>query len=332
MQNLAGRLSSRQHNSPHDPGTTLVVPAPGEKMELAQNIRLGIICALLAAFFNSTSGIFAKLLIDAYTPGDIAFGKCLVAFACLGVWVALSGRWRRLDLRWRAMVAVAICALFGIFGLFTFETIAYQGMAAPLVVLTLIGSSTVTTLIIGHFFYGESITRNTLFCLLMILSGLLLMLPQGAHAEPRYLLMAIGSGACYGAFLVLAKYLNLVDGLEGTWLLIGVGTLYLMPLTSAPMTLLSNPEAWRFLLPLAIFPTILGYFFTVKALRNAPASTVQLFEISEPVFSAILAFLILQEFVTVNEGIGSLLVVASLLVYQFNLLERLLQRRTQTAK
>ncbi|MDR0281156.1 MAG: DMT family transporter [Paucimonas sp.] len=301
-------------------------------MELAKNVRLGIICALLAAFFNSTSGIFAKLLIDTYTPGDIAFGKCVIAFVFLGIWVALSGRWRRLDLRGRAMVAVAVCALFGIFGLFTFETIAYQGMAAPLVVLTLIGSSTITTLLAGHFFYGERITRNTLFCLVMIMSGLLMMLPHGAHAEPRYLLMAICSGACYGGFLVLAKYLNLAEGLEGTWLLIGIGTLYLLPLTSMPGQLLLNAEAWRFLLPLAIFPTILGYFFTVKALRNAPASTVQLFEISEPVFSAILAFLVLREFVTLNEGIGSLVVVASLLVYQFNLLERLLQRRPQTSE
>lgn len=301
-------------------------------MELNPQLRTGIICALLAAFFNSTSGIFAKLLIGTYTPGDIAFCKCVVAFACLGVWVALSGRWRQLDLRAKSLLAVAVCALFGIFGLFTFETIAYQGLAAPLVVLTLIGASTVTTLIAGHCFFAERITRNTLFCLLMIMVGLLMMLPQGAHADPRYLFLALCSGACYGAFLLLAKYLRLVEGIEGTWLLIGVGSLYLLPLTSAPSELLLNSDAWRFLLPLAIFPTILGYFFTVKALRNAPASTVQLFEISEPVFSAILAFVVLREFVTLDEGIGSLIVVAALLVYQFNLLERLLQRSAQVFK
>lgn len=301
-------------------------------MELNRQLRTGIICALLAAFFNSTSGIFAKLLIGTYTPGDIAFSKCLVAFVFLGVWVAVSGRWRQLDLKAKSLLAVAICALFGIFGLFTFETIAYQGLAAPLVVLTLIGSSTVTTLIAGHYFFRERITLNTLFCLIMIMVGLLMMLPKGAHADPRYLFLAMCSGACYGTFLLLAKYLKLVEGIEGTWLLIGIGTLYLLPLTSVPGELLLNLEAWRFLLPLAIFPTILGYFFTVKALRNAPASTVQLFEISEPVFSGVLAFLVLREFLTLAEGLGSVVVVSALLVYQFNLLERFVQKSIQVFK
>lgn len=83
---------------------------------------------------------------------------------------------------------------------------------------------------------------------------------------------------------------------------------------------------------MAIFPTILGYFLTVKALPNAPASMVQLFEISESVFSGVLAFLVLREFLTLSEGLGSVVVVAALLVYPFNLLERFVQKSIQVFK
>lgn len=301
-------------------------------MDSANRIRLGVLCALLAAFFNSTSGIFSKLLIGSFRPEDIAFSKCLVAFLMLGVWVVSSGCWRRISWRLKSLLAIAISALFGIFGLFTFETIAYQEVAAPLVVVCLIGSSTMTTLVAGHYFFGERITANTLLCLVMILAGLLLMLPQGVKADPTYILLAMCSGACYGAFLLLTKYLHLAEGIEGTWLLIGMGMLYLLPLTSTPGTLLFDLEAWRYLLPLAIFPTIFGYFFTIKALRHAPATTVQLFEVSEPVFSALLAFLVLRELVTLREGMGALLVVAALLIYHFKFLDYLKQKSMMLIK
>lgn len=283
-------------------------------------IGIGIVFALLAAFFNSTSGIFAKLLISGFSPGDIAFSKCLVAFVILGVWVVGSRRIARIDWSVKSILSVCACSFFGIFGLFTLETIAYEGLAAPLVVLSLIGTSTVTTLVLAHFVFGERLSRNTVCSLGLILLGFCLMMPKSA-ADPKYLVFAMCSGVCYGIFLVLAKRLRLMDGIEGIWLLIGAGALYLLPFASSPVTMLLHAESWKLLLPLALFPTIFGYFFTVKALNNAPASTVQLFEVSEPVFSAILAVLVLQEFLTSGEAIGSIVIIAALLSYHFKVFE-----------
>lgn len=293
-----------------------------------KRLRRGIVFALAAAFVNSTSGIFAKLLILDFAPGDIAFSKCLLGFLVLTGWVAITRRARKQSIRWtaRSIAECALCALFGFFGLFAFETLAYRGLAAPLVVVSLIGASTITTLVAAHFFLHERMTRNTFMTLIMIAGGLSLMLPSGVDADPMYLLLAIASGACYGAFLLLAKHFKIPDGLEGTWVLIGFGATFLAPFTSDPLSLILEPSAWPYLLPLALVPTILGYLFTVKALGHAPASTVQLFEVSEPVFSGLLAFALLGEIVSQKEGIGAAFVICSLLMFHFKAFDRVILR------
>lgn len=156
-------------------------------------------------------------------PGDIAFGKCVVAFLILSLWVLLTRKINRALFSKAGIVAVVVCAGFGIFGLYTFETIAYKGLAVPMVVLTLIASSTITTFLAGHFFFGERITANTLFSLLLIMSGLWLMLPLNMQASPFYLVMAACSGACYGTFLLCVKKFKLAGGLYTTWVMIGIG-------------------------------------------------------------------------------------------------------------
>lgn len=74
-------------------------------------------------------------------------------------------------------------------------------------------------------------------------------------------------------------------------------------------------------MPLAIFPTILGYFCTINAVNNIKASSVQLLEIAEPVFSIVLAYFILFETLSFNEVLGAIIILCGLVVFQSRVVE-----------
>lgn len=282
-------------------------------------LRLGAFFALFSAFLNSFSGIFSKILLGfSFAPIDIAFAKCLLAFTLLSIWMLLSRAWKKSNWNWTHTAKVSLCALFGIGATYIFETIAYQSLAAPVVVLCLMGASTASTLFIGHYWLKERLTLLTFLSLVIIIVGLFFMVPQGVKIENFVAaLYAIFAGFCYGMFLLLAKRFDLPATMTTMWLLLGFGTFYLLPLTSGKAVHLFSFDAIIFLIPLAILPTIFGYYFTTKALHLAPANTVQFFQVSEPIFSTFLAFFILNELMVVNEYVGAGLIIGALLLYTY---------------
>jgi DME family drug/metabolite transporter len=283
------------------------------------SLRLGVFFALLAAFLNSTSGIFSKILLEQHAASDIVFAKCLLAFFLSSIWILFSGEWRKTKWNWTHTAKVSLCALFGIGGTYIFEIMAYNNLSAPVVVLCLMGASTITTLFIGHYWLKERLKFLTFLSLLIILAGLYLMTPHTADiGDYAAVIYALISGFCYGMFLLLAKRFDLPATMVTIWLLMGFGSFYLYPLTSGNLVyIFTTTNALIFLLPLAILPTILGYFYTTKALHYAPANTVQFFQVSEPIFSAILAFFILQEFMVPHEYVGATLIIGALLLYSY---------------
>jgi drug/metabolite transporter (DMT)-like permease len=282
----------------------------------AHALNAGILFAILAALLNSTAGIFSKILLEHYDSNDIAFAKCLVAFILVGIFLLATRAWRNIVWNWELIAEIAVCALF-VCGMYAFETMAYKNVVAPVVVLCLMGASTVTTLIIGHFWLKEKLTRITLFCLALILMGLYFMLPANAHVEHYMgLLWGILSGVCYGMFLLLAKRFNISSNMITIWLLVGFGMIYLLPLTSNSHMLLLDTAMLPYLVPLAIFPTFLGFYYTTKALNFISASKVQLFEVSEPIFSGILAYIVLNELMSGRGYVGAVIIVGTLILYQ----------------
>jgi drug/metabolite transporter (DMT)-like permease len=285
-----------------------------------QSLKMGILFAVIAAFANSTGGIFSKILLQNYGSNDIAFAKCLVAFVLVGIVILITGSWRKFPWSLELIAQIALCALFGITGMYAFETVAYTDLVAPVVVLCLMGTSTVTTLFIGHFWLKDKMNLLTLLCLGLVLIGLALMIPANAQIEHYVgLLWAVLSGICYGVFLLLVKNFALPAGMVCTWLLVSFGGFYLFPLTSYSLDIFLNLDALLYLIPLAIIPTMLGYYLTTKALSYTSASTVQLFEVTEPIFSAVLAYWALAELLSDKGYVGGAIIIVALFLYQYAL-------------
>lgn len=292
----------------------------------------GILFAVSAAFMNGTIGVLSKWVSASDLPAaSIAFFRCLIGFLLL---LCLAARARASGAQGRASwQSVALCAFFGIAVLFFFETSAYRYALTANVVLTLMATATLSAFLLGWWMLGDRPAPSSWAGLAICLLGLTLVLGAavpdvstpdavGSNAPARGHLQGIAlaavAGVGYGAFTVLAKFLRLGGGLAVTRGLLMFGSLYLALPFAADGAMLPAPHLtlWAGLLALALLPSIGGFYCTTRAVSLASPAQVQLFELSEPLFAAVLAAVFLGEAPAAATYIGGGLVLAGLIVTQ----------------
>ncbi|UOP05745.1 DMT family transporter [Conchiformibius kuhniae] len=268
----------------------------------------GLLFAAGAAALNASIGIFSKILLaQGLNAQDIAFLKTAAAGVFLGALFVhkpfsrrqapLCGRDKPRRMLW---AQVALCAFLGIFTLFYFETAAYAHGHAANVVVVLMASAAVSALLFGRLWLGERITAAALAGTGAAVVGIALISWTGGGSAALSANAAV-AGTGYGAFSVLVKKFGLNGGLRLTCAVMLLGALFLLP----PFVQTMHPIHWNTniiaaLLGLALLPTILGFYCTTKALNCMSAAKVQVAELSEPLFAAAFAWLLLHE--TPNGG------------------------------
>ncbi|EED4923270.1 EamA family transporter, partial [Salmonella enterica subsp. arizonae] len=77
------------------------------------------------------------------------------------------------------------------------------------------------------------------------------------------------------------------------------------------------------LIGLAILPTIGGFWCTTKALTLTSSQSVQLIELSEPVFAIFFSALFLGQIASTIQYTGGGLIFLAIIFYEFNLLHKI---------
>lgn len=273
----------------------------------------GLIYGLLAALFNASVGLFStSAFILGITPISVSFYKCLMAFIILTMCIIFIPGQLQKCLALRAYwFKVALLGLFGIFILYFFETAAYELEDIALVVFALQGSSTLTTFIASQFWLKIKHDRFDWCGMFLALMGLVVLFlsEHQVHSLGMGLVFACIAGSGYGLFLVFNKKVSIpTDGISLLWGMLFFGCLYLLlPFIMQPWSMPSK-LGWLHISALALFGTIGGFYFTIKALTLLDASKVQLCELSEPFFAALLAFIVLGQLLTKANIIGALLI------------------------
>jgi len=277
------------------------------------NSAKGILFATIAAALNGTIGVLSKFLMESgMPPASIAFFKSLIGFACLLLIVR-----NKLESP-VAYVRAGVCAFFGIFMLFFFETSAYRYELAANVVLTLMAVAAIAAFILGWIFIGDKPTPTRWLGLTICVVGLAVFLGVSKPSNLIGIAYAAVAGIGYGAFSVIAKAVKLGSGLAVTRRLLLFGSIYLaLPfVTNGAVLPIWSTGVWVGLLALALLPSIGGFYCTIRAIELATPAQIQLFELSEPLFAALLALLFLHEMPTINTYFGGALVVIGLFVSQ----------------
>lgn len=287
----------------------------------------GAIFALFAAMANASIGTFSKILmLHGLSPALIAFSKTLIGACLLILLTPLIGQ--RSPGKW---IHMGICAFFGIFVMYIFETKAYSIETAANVVVALMGSACITAIVFGRLLLKEQVQLTTVVGAIFAICGLGVVAGISFNSDISYAgtLLGILAGAGYGIFSVLMKRFQLEGGLMLTRQILIFGSLYLfIPVSfELPLNISFSYPVLIGLLGLAIVPTIFGFYCTTKAIQHLSPAKVQIIELSEPIFAAIIAMLFLREFPGVATYVGGSLIILGIAMAN-GLLNPLFKART----
>lgn len=281
---------------------------------MRSSFKKGVIFALAAAALNATIGVLSKVLMnDGFTASSVAVIKTIVGCILLSALLLFLKKQPASKARWSQ---AAICAFLGIFVLFHFETAAYQHYAAAGVVVVLMASAAVSAILLGRIFLQDTISANSIVGAALAIAGVMVIfgadLLQGFTLQGAMLASIAGCG--YGAFSVAMKRMRVSGGLYFTRQLLFFGSLYLLMPAAADGFQIGKLSmlAIGALLALAALPTILGFFCTTKAIEYLKPSQVQALELTEPLFAALLAFVVLNEVPRDSLYAGGALIIVGL--------------------
>ena len=136
----------------------------------------------------------------------------------------------------------------------------------------------------------------------------------GSHPMLGNLLALIGSW-CFSAYLLIGRRLRAGLGLPAyIWLAYGAAALFLFAASAlSGVELLDHSgKAWLMLLGLALIPQLLGHTAYNWSLRYVSATFIAVVTLGEPVGSALMAFLILNEGFAPLQFVGFTLLLAGI--------------------
>lgn len=264
---------------------------------------LGYLYALLAAILNATVGIFSvKIMSTGLSAYAIAFYKCFIAFLIITIWLIVSKQlpeWiSYIKKLWKQLL---ITAFFGFFVMYFFETSAYQYEKVPIVVFMLLGSALITTFVLSFILDKKRLSLQAFISCIFALLGLALIFGVNSLLSESLfgIVLALLAGIGYGTFLTVSPRFNIGSGLVTVNSLMLFGMLYLfIPFSIEGLVFVYDLEAIVSLIFLALLPTIGGFLCTTKALTLIKSETVQLLELTEPLFALAFAFTILNQTIT----------------------------------
>ncbi len=294
-------------------------------------ITKGYLTCLFATTMWATTAIFIRYLTETYQlPAMVlAFWRDAFVTSALALVFFLFRRdflrVERNHIRFLVFYGLVLAVFNSLWTL----SVALNGAAISTV---LAYSSAAYTAILGWRLFGESLSPTKLIAVSMGLLGCVFV--SGAYKASAWQLNPLGiitgilSGMLFACYSLMGKA-SANRGIS-SWsaLLYTFGVAAILLLTynlTAGLSPVLRPSAnllwlgsamigWAVLFILAVVPTIGGYGFYTLSLTYLPVSIANLIALLEPGMTAILAYFILGEVLTLPQLFGSLLVIAGVVI------------------
>jgi len=297
----------------------------------ASRLTRGYVICVTATVFWSTTAIFIRYLTVNYNlpPLVLAFWRDLSLTLALGLVFALFNPLRlRLERRhWGFMALYGVMLAF--FNSLWTVSVALNGAAVSTVLAYI---SVAFTAVLGRWFLHEALGPTKIVAVTLSLLGCVFV--SGAYDLAAWSVNTLGiiTGLASGILFALYNLMGKTSAERGinpwtvmvyafgiaalllfwfnrfsNWLPVGVGSTDLFWLGDAWL-------GWLILVTLAVVPTVGGFGLYTVSLGYLPASVANVIATLEPVMTAILAFLLLSERFTPPQWVGSLLIIAGVIV------------------
>lgn len=268
----------------------------------------GLLLIALAALLWATTGIVAKFLFTTTELAPIALGFLRLAVA-LPFFLLLMWREQRAlsdGPRWPSPLALLPLLALGVF------QALYQGSYLVAVDLTGAGIATLIALclspvlvaILAVPLLGERPGLVTLIALAAAIAGTTMLVAGdiGSTGELRLagLLMALFAALLYAGFTLTSRYSSSGTPVFTTaFVCFGTAALILLPVTAATGGFegLGSLTArhWLMVIYIGVVPTCIGYVCFFSGMKTTPATLSSIIVTLEPLFVALLAWLLLGE-------------------------------------
>ena len=284
-----------------------------------------VLCLLLCTFFWGASFPVGKHALNEVNALTLVVWRFGIASVCL----YLYAKYKHMPLptltpkQWAWAIGVSIIGVGGLnLGLFTGLAQTNANNGALIMAL-----SPLVTSLIGSVAQRQFPTRGALFSLVVCLSGVLLVLTDGAFAKLLGFEFNHGDQIIFLGMLCWSLYTYLTQGIS-SWMpmipytlvgmLSGLGVISLMVLFSADVhpiqeSLAISRSVFGDLMFIGIFGTVGGYLLWISGVKQVGATNASLFFNFVPVFAALTAFAYGQQ-VTALQLLGMAIVIAGLLI------------------
>jgi len=281
----------------------------------------GYALVLTAAALWGTLGLFYKTLLDRFglTPLAVASYRSLLAGLILLVVLALRSR-RLLAVNRHDLPLLVAYGVFGVAGFFVAYAYAID-LVGVAVAAVLLYTAPAWVGLIAWRWLGEAMHRRLLIALALTLIGCVLVtgLYDVGHLRLNGLgvLAGLGAGLGYGLWSVFNK---VAVARYSAWtvqtyaLLIGAGCFLLLAPRGQLAAAIALPQAWPWLLAMALIPTLGGALTYSLGVRWVPVSVASVVATLEPVIAGALAYLLLGERLTLLQIAGGAAIISAVLI------------------
>ena len=274
---------------------------------------------LFAVLFLSTSAIFVKL---ADAPSSItAFYRLFFTMVILLPFLLLSRKARaevkaltKKQWGFAILSGVVLAAHF----LLWFESLNYTSVASSTVLVTL---QPLFAFVGGYFLFHERYTPTALLgCAIAIVGSFII----GWGDVQVSMAALVGDAMAFVAAGVIAGYFMIGQHVRSTLSLLSYSVIgyasssaflavYVL-LQGVPFTGYSQ-QTWLSFLGLAVLPTILGQMIFNWLLKWLNATVISMSILGEAVGTCILSYFILHERITLQQGVGILVILAGVALF-----------------
>lgn len=267
--------------------------------------RLIYLLMVITAFFWSGAFIAGKYGVQEFSPASLTFFRFLIASIIIFVIMVKYEKkdWRLKKEDWKVILYLGTVGMIGYHILF-FGALKYTTSTNASIIAAL---NPIITSVLAASFAGEKLSGKRIIAILIALMGVILTITNWDLNVLRQMafnkgdLLMLGAVICWASYSVVSKKVmsSYSPLILSTYSFI-VCTVCLIPFViweEITTGFLSSTTwtGWASIIYMAIFPTLIGYLIQQISFKYIGASRTNIFINLVPVFSIILATLILHE-------------------------------------
>jgi drug/metabolite transporter (DMT)-like permease len=291
------------------------------KSKTSFNKYIVYVCAILATLFWGYSFVWFKQANVVYDPISIVTLRLIIAAVVLTLFMTLSKQHQKIKQGdWKYFILIAI---FEPFCYFLFESFGLTMVTATTAAI-IISTIPLFTPIFTHFVSRERIGILGILGLLFSFGGVILVVRSDGSGTNSLLGILLMFGAVFSAILyglVLKKLTHHYSGLTIVKFQNFFGLILFLPLFFALegqhfLQADHNLDVLTTIAKLAIFPSTLSFVFIAYVVKKIGLINSNIFANLIPVFTAVIAYQLLQEALHLQKIVGIIVVIAGLFISQ----------------